>query len=221
MTSSDALEVFQDLVLQGPDVARAALRAALIARAIGPWRHAQDREQHLAKLAGEAEVLAFERAGGDGVDAVGLVLWENEGGYEVTNIVPLETGELGPRRYNQALQDFVEHIAREAAAEAGFSVHLTPARQGMTDWLPPDAADALKRFSGAANKATGSSHPMDRKRWLAFLIAVHGSGGILDADRLVRWLVEAEGWSDDIAHELAIQYEFGLALLDEYDSARA
>jgi hypothetical protein len=221
VTKANDLEVFQDLALRGPAERRNALRLALAERASAPWRHAADRERDLSAVAREQDVMAFDRAGGDDVDAVGLVLWANEGGYEVTNIVPLEVSELGPRRYNAALQDFAERVARPAADDTGFTLFVSVATQGLDDWLAPEAANALRRFSAAANKATGSSHPMDRRRWFAFLIAVHADGGELDTDRLSRWLVEVEGWTDDAAHDLVVEYEFGLALLDEYDSARA
>lgn len=216
MTQSKNLEVFQDLTLRGPDEKRSMLRMALIAHANGSWRHASDKEDELSEMAEAEDVIAFERSGGEGIDAVGLVLWAREEGFEITNIVPLAVGELGPRRYNAALQDFESCVARPAAMEVGFEVQVTSAQQGPADWLPPLAAEALQRFSGAANKATGSSHPTDRRRWFAFLIAAHTAND-LDTDRLMRWLVEVEGWPEDVAHDLVVQYEFGLALLDEYD----
>jgi hypothetical protein len=37
---------------------------------------------------------------------------------------------------------------------------------------------------------------------------------------LARWLKEVEGWDDDHAHELAIQYEFARELLEKYDLER-
>ena len=52
------------------------------------------------------------------------------------------------------------------------------------------------------------------------LIAAHRTRASLDADRLARWLAEVEGWSDEAAHELAIDYEFGLGLLKQYDASR-
>ena len=58
---------------------------------------------------------------------------------------------------------------------------------------------------------------MDRDRWFEFLIDVHGNDERLDTGRLGRWLIEVEGWSDDMANELVIEYEFALGLLFEYD----
>lgn len=222
MADKAKLAVFQDLRLRGTINGRTALREALVNCASEPWRHSADREQDMAAHAGaDADVIVFERDESGGVDAVALVLWSRDDGFEVTNIVPREIGELGQHRYNTALRDFVERVAHPAAAAAGFTVEVSSAAQGLDDWLPRDAADALRRFSVAANKATGSSHPMDRRRWFAFLFAAHHDRGAFDTDRLMRWLTEVEGWSEQTAHDLAVEYEFGLKLLDEYDRDRS
>jgi hypothetical protein len=68
-----------------------------------------------------------------------------------------------------------------------------------------------------ANKSTGASHPKDKERWFEFLISAHRTSARLDADLLARWLSEAEGWPEDTAHALAIDYEFALGLLQKYD----
>lgn len=218
MVGDDQVEVFQDLVLRVALDSRRLARDALIKNATHPWAHGRDWEQKIASGAvAERDVLVFEREAGDGIEAVGLVLSSRDEGYVTTNIVPREVRELGRHRYNLALQDFVAKVAEPAARVAGFAVELGSATQGLDDWLSKDAADALRSFSSAANKATGSAHPMDQRRWFAFLIAVHRGAADFDADRLIRWLCEIEGWSDDKAHDLAIQYEFGLALLNAYD----
>lgn len=211
------LDIFQDLILRLPVDRRSKAREALISSAAPPWAHAKDREHLVHVHSPDEDIIAFERAAGDGIDAAGLVLWSRDDGYEVVNIVPLEASELGPVRYNRVLQDFLVKVAVPAASVAGFVVEPGPAAQGLGDWLSEDAAAALRRFSVTANKSTGSSHPSDQRRWFSFLIAVHNKPGSLDTSRLIRWLCEVEGWSSDKAHDLAIEYEFGLALLDEYD----
>jgi len=211
------LDVFQDLILRLPADRRSQAREALVSSAVLPWAHAKDREHLVHVHSPDEDIIAFEREAGDGIDAAGLVLWSRDDGYEVVNIVPLEASELEPVRYNRVLQDFVVKVAVPAASAAGFVVEPGPAAQGLGDWLSEDAAAALRRFSVLANKSTGSSHPSDQRRWFSFLIAVHHDPGRLDTSRLIRWLCEVEGWSPDKAHELAIEYEYGLALLDEYD----
>ena len=208
--------------MRGPVERRHAFRQALIERAVSPWRHAQAREAELSGHAGrDAEMIAFEREARDDIDAVGLVLWSRGEEFEVCNIVPLKVLELGRHRYNAALEDFVRQVAAPAADEVGYTLELTAGQAKLDDWLAPDVAETLRGFSDSANKATGSSHPMDRERWFAFLLAAHRNPGNLDADRLGRWLVEVERWPDEKAQDLVVQYEFGLKLLDEYDHNRA
>lgn len=222
MSGTEQLEEFQDFFLRGPANGRPALRRALLDRVVAPWRHAEEIEKELSKNRdNDADVLAFQREATEGLEAATLVLWPQSDGYKVMNIVPREISELGYSRYNALLQDFERRIAAPAARQFGFQMETTAACQSLDDWLSPKAAETLRDFSKRANKATGSAHPLDRERWFQFLIEAHADHGQLDAERLVRWLVEVEGWGDDQANDLAIEYEFGLALLSEYDRRRS
>ena len=87
----------------------------------------------------------------------------------------------------------------------------------MTDWTSKEAADALHLFSVMANKATGSSHPMDAHRWRDFLIADHKANGCLDSYNLRRWLVEVEDWPFEEAQDLISDREKAVELLEHYD----
>ena len=149
--------------------------------------------------------------------AAKLVLFARPDGYEVGNIVPSEEGGLNYHEYNSVLQDFVRRVAAPAARKTGFTVETTAERQSLDDWLTPQSAEALRRFSEAANKSTGSAHPLDQKRWFRFLLQVHSDKRQLGTSQLARWLTEIEGWSDEKADDLVVEYEFALALLDEYD----
>lgn len=135
----------------------------------------------------------------------------------VSNIVPEQISELSLDQYNQILQDFWAAFAKPAADSIGVPVELSPDEQSVKDWLSPESARLLKLFSLAANKSTGSSHPMDRQRWYDFLIALHHSGENPSVNLLRRWLVEEERWSDEAAFDLVCEYEFALGLLDRFD----
>lgn len=222
MTSkTKRLEVFQDLSLSGPASSRRALRKALLKHTAPPWRHAEETENQLPTgTESESDILAFDRDASDSLPAATLFLWGRPDGYKVSNIVPLQIGELGYRKYNAILKDFERRIAAPAAEQAAFEVKTTAALQSIDDWMRPKVASALRRFSAAANKSTGSSHPADRKRWLEFLVEAHAARIRLGADELARWLTEIEGWDDGHAFTLAVEYEFALELLSEYDRHR-
>lgn len=99
----------------------------------------------------------------------------------------------------------------------GVSLELTDRWQTITDWTSDEAADALHLFSVMANKATGSSHPMDAARWRKFLIADHHAQGNLSSYNLTRWLVEVEGWPLEEARDLTSDREKAVELLKHYD----
>lgn len=213
--------VFQDMILRSQGGSRSEIRETLLKHVTAPWSYAKDKEDQIAADSGGEDILVFAREKSDDIEAVGLFLWAHEGGYKVTNIVPRDVRELGFQGYNAALQDFVARIAEPASRVTGLQIEMTPERQSLNDWIPASVAEALRRFSGAANKSTGSSHPSDRERWFEFLFAAFREPRRLDTGRLVRWLIEIEGWPDEEAHDLAIEYEFGLALLEKYENSRS
>ncbi len=108
-------------------------------------------------------------------------------------------------------------ICEPVAEYHGLRVGVSPDQQDISDMLTPKAMKALQLFSNAANKSTGSSHPLDRKRWLKFLVLAHSEHASLDTDTLARWLVEEQRWPEHQAEKLSIAYEFARELLNEYD----
>lgn len=215
------ISVYQDLILHDHSGALSDIRAALINYAKPPWRHGPDKEDEATQFSLCENVIVFIRDAGDNIEAVDLFLMQRDNGYKVTNIVPRDVSELGIQGYNSALQDFVSKVAKPASQVDAFRIKMSSERQSMKDWMPNDAAEALHRFSILANKSTGSSHPRDEERWFQFIFAAYRAPQQLDTDHLMRWLVEVEGWSDEKAHKLVIEFEFGLALLKEYDIYRA
>lgn len=208
------INVFQDLVLSGPDAGRDALATALQHETASPWRYDAEGSANAERNAlGDKGILIFERSAADKLPAARLVLWPQDGGYYVPNVTPVQSGELTISEYNAVLADFAEAVAKPMARRFGFTVSMTSANQNLDDWLTPEAAVALRRFSGAANKSTGASHPMDERRWFDFIIAVHRTGKRISSDYLARWLHEVEGWDERSAHNLAAEFERGIALL--------
>lgn len=208
------IDVFQDMVLAGPRSERAAIAVALKEHTASPWSFdelgSEDAERNAL---GDKGILIFRRDGDAQLPAARLVLWPNSDGYYVPNITPAEIGQLTIAQYNAILSNFVEAIARPAARRFGYLVNITAAVQDLENWMSAEAANALRLFSAAANKSTGAGHPMDERRWFDFIIATHRAGDDVGSDRLARWLHEVEGWAEEIAHDLAGEFERGLALL--------
>jgi hypothetical protein len=132
--------------------------------------------------------------------------------------VPCELGELSYDEYNHIVDEFAE-ICQPIAKSMGFKVRKSSEDQTLEDWISGSSAKKLRLFSAAANKSTGTSHPRDQERWYEFVVSIVDNGDPLDASTLVCWLVEEGGWPEDIAHQLAIEYEQETGLLKYVRSA--
>ena len=181
------------------------------------WRRAFEREEN-AKYFNE-KAFAFEYIGKDGLPNAGLTLFENERGvWYVPNIIPIKIGQLSVDEYNQLLIDFKNTLVDPVVQNTAINIQLTKDQIILEDIVGKEASEALKRFSSAANKSSGNSHPYDKKRWFEFLVAAQKAEKKLDYDILKATLIE-QGWSDDFASDLAFEYENGRELLDFVNGA--
>ncbi len=162
---------------------------------------------------GDKSLLVFERDSSGGLPASGVAMLIDGEKAEVVNIVPLEKSQLSAKEYNAVLVELTRTAIEPAAVGLGLKCELTDDLKPFTAWVSPEAGDALRRFSILANHGTGSSHPLDRERWFAFLLCCHRDRCELDTDMLQRWLMEQGDWSFERASDLAIEYEFGRGLL--------
>ena len=141
--------------------------------------------------------------------------------FFVSNIVPIRKHQLSYGESNALLEEFYERIVRPCAEKLGVRVELTTSKADLSDWLSDEAAEKLRTFSMTANKRAGFLLPRDQERWLDFIVTTHREGRQLDASTLRRWLIENEGWSPEIADQLAGKYAFGGELLTFSESNRA
>jgi hypothetical protein len=216
------LEVFKELSIRGDSTKLDTFIDALSERLAPGWARHYEGERRIAEMAlpNEERQYAFRCEAKGKRPAVGLFLIRFPHAFSVTNIVPQQSGSLTRAQYNSILDEFADLIARPVGADLGLTIEVTPDRLSITHWLSEEAASRLKSFSVAANKATGSSHPMDFKRWAAFLIQAHRDSADLDSETLLRWLVEEEEWPETVAVDLATEYEVARNLLEAYDATR-
>ena len=203
-----------------------ALRQLLIDHATEPWGHAPVRSSQVGAQAGR-ETLVFRRWPDDKVPESEVVLNTLDAGYRLSNIVPVVHGD---RRdvgdWNTVLKHFIDQVVVPAVNTTRHKLTVGPRRVAMRDLTSLEAERSLRRFSNAANKSTGSAHPLDERRWMEFVIACARAAGrqdrppfspTLDGGLLKRWLTEVDGWTGDIAGDLVQQYEFGLSLIQLYN----
>lgn len=211
--SEPGIRLFRELKLSSPSGV-GALKQALVVSADQPWTHSIEAEEQLYRgYPRDIAVALFSREGPNGLEPCTLTLLQDLDSLKLTNILPRNISELGPARYNALLNDFLFKVVQPARKLVEIHVGIGDEFLSLQTLLGPRAASALEAFSHGANKATGSSHPLDRTRWFDFLLAVDQSPRRPDLEQILRWLIESEGWSEETALELIRECQFGLDLL--------
>ena len=210
------MQDFRELIIRGtPDQIRVTAEA--ICNSIsGDWSRDLEAEERICAkaLSRDGQTYGFQRKQRGQQRAVALYLMEKDRtALWLTNIVPQELGQFSYAEYNGILEEFVELFVRQAVAQVGSRVELTEAEQDLEDWMSGDAAKKLRHFCAVANKRSGANHPFDRKLWNDFILAVHREGADLSSSTLARWLQEEGGWDEDMADQLAGEYEHARSLL--------
>lgn len=204
---------FKDLVIKANDKDIENFISALTERLSGNpiWSRSEDKENNVL---GVGKIYAFKREKDNKLPSAGLSLFPKDKNisWYVPNVVPLEYGQLSYVEYNGILTEFFEDLVNPIASELGIRAEITSGAVTDVDILGEEAAQALTVFSNLANKSTGSSHPCDRERWLAFIYEVCTSGNSIDVGLLERLLIE-QGWDEERAIKLVIEFEFGRDLI--------
>ena len=212
------MKVFRDLEITIHDSQIDKFISHLESKLTIGWKRDKDMEARGIKF-GDERYFYFVCDKAEGKEAALVALLQRDANtLYVVNIVPRKVGELTFDQYNAVLMEFYEKFVIPLTTELDIDVSLTKDQQSIEDWISSESATKLKRFSVLANKSTGSSHPLDQERWFDFIISVVRNDEDLYPDRLKRWLIEEEGWHEDMVVELAIEYEQNIALLKYYRS---
>lgn len=210
------MEIFRDLYLSiEPD--RMAAMADLLEHSPTPgWtrdRVAEGRARSAPVLRAQPTFCFSCSPEGRRPAAMVLLTQKDVGTFFVANIIPTAKHQLGHGEYNAILEDFYDRVIQPYIGPAGVRAELTEGEVDLEHWMPHQTAQLLRQFSACANRGTGSSHPVDRDRWNAFVVAAHRDGSTMGAADLRRWLLEVDGWAPEVADQLAIEYEYGRELL--------
>jgi hypothetical protein len=213
------LEVFKQLNIRGKPKQLSELVAQVTRDPAAGWHRNSDREPpNVPALSAGYDIAVFRWEGGQTAPAANLFIKGSGDSLKLTNIVPIDVPELSRSQYNLILDDFVSRNISGRIEELQLDIEITPDHLPITHWLTSDAARLLTTFSNSANRFM--PHSNDTQRWRAFLIKAHVDKTTLDTDTLFRWLTEKEKWPEDRAESLVIEYDFALALLDDYDNQR-
>ena len=209
MTTSNQVETYTELVVLQAAGVYEELSEALTAGMEVPWSRDEETEADLH----DASYTVFIRNETANRPGVRLFLIPRDNDVQVANIVPVDHGSISMDEYNGTASEFADRFVRPAAEQLGLDTTLTPPNVDLSEELDPEAFEALRLFSAGANKATGSSHPMDRERWFDFLVKHSRSGRDLSTDFLQQWLMN-NGWSEQVSFDLILQYETARDLLE-------
>ena len=175
-----------------------------------PWIRGRDKESREIAV---DKSICFEAQEGSSVSPSELFIFQKDNDtLWVSNIVPTGKGSLTYDQYNFALENFYENIVTPAIEDISTTAELTSDQISVSKIAGEEVEKALMLFSDLANKSTGSSHPADKRRWLEFLVLAQEAKPDLDPDIIIRTLTEL-GWSEDMAFNLGIQFDFAQDLL--------
>jgi hypothetical protein len=208
------MKAFRDLYvhLNGADIEDFVEKLAR--QCPSPWKRRLDKEKDIESLIGKG--FCFERGKKTKSPSAALFLFpKNDDIWHVSNIVPIDVRELSYDQYNEVLEEFLESIVEPVIAGTNIRTEMTSNEITVGSVAGKSVEEALVRFSNLANKSTGSSHPKDRQRWFEFLLLANEAPSKLNADLVIRALIEL-GWSEDRAYELGSQFEFADDLLSYF-----
>lgn len=145
-----------------------------------------------------------------------LWMWNFNGYLEVFNIIPLIDNSLDYDEYNHILNEFYKTFILKLKEKFSAKVVLSKAEKQIIETIGEDALKALIAFSHGANKSTGNTHPLDFNRWCDFVFIIFRNKIELGVSELIDWF-EENGWSEEMAHKLGLEYEYSLDLLEHYE----
>lgn len=211
------MQVFKELKIQIDPTLIQSLIDKITGQLESNWTRNFEREKSAAKGLGSDTCFCFNRAEDEIAETTMLVLMrENDNELYVSNIVPVEVGNITKSQYNSILTEFYQNYLVPLKAELEFVDSLTSENQTIDDWVSPECARLLRAFSNCANKGTGSHHPSDQERWFDFIFEAQKQQPQLEPQRLKQWLIDDEKWPEEVASDLASEYNFGIELLNHY-----
>jgi hypothetical protein len=211
------MRIFRDLEIYGDAAARSELFDSLRKTKFESFLRNTKREEDLDDLkSSEVDLLCFDVTDNK-MPSASIFLMNDRDKVFVSNVVPHDVGHLEFDEYNSIVKRFHEEAIAPLSKES-LNIEITDGEYDVEAEIPKSLTEKLKAFSRCANRSTGSSHPLDRARWFAVISESHRLERPLESYILFRWLKDDEGWPEDTASNLCSEYEFGLDLLEYYDS---
>ncbi len=205
------MKKFKDLYIHTNDESITELVSKVTKNVHSYWSRSYESEKN-SRYFGEV-AFSFKRVGDRVLPDAGVSIFKKEKNiWYIPNVVPLRFGQLSYDEYNEIITDFYNTCLKPAASELEIHVEITSGMLNGEDIVGNDGLKLLNVFSSFANKSTGSSHPRDQERWFAFIVKTCSQEQYVNSSDLIRLLCE-QGWDEDSAQKLAIEYEFARDLI--------
>lgn len=205
------MKAFKDVYINTGDVSITDFINKVTDQVRSSWSRSYENEEN-SKYLGEI-AFSFKRANDGRLPSAGISIFQKDKStWYIPNVVPLEVGQLDYDEYNSIITDFYNTCLIPAASDCDVNVEITTGIISDEDVVGYESAKLLKSFSSLANKSTGSSHPCDQKRWFAFIVQTCREHTYVDTSDLIRVLRD-QGWDENSAHKLAIEFEFARDLI--------
>ena len=137
----------------------------------------------------------------------------------IVNIVPMsESGisHIEYAEYNKLLDLFRDQVFGTINHEQGNEIRENSEEYNIEDVIPKSYT-ALNTW---LNMYPLSGHPLDTKRWYAFVVALHENNEYLSLDDFAKYIMENYEWPSDKIEEFSLRLESQLELLEYYDNHR-
>lgn len=158
----------------------------------------------------------YQYSGNESLPGAYLFLREKDANLlHVSNIIPIELGQMSYDEYNAILIDFYDNVLKPIEKQINVEIEITEPDIALDDILTSECSKSFKAFSRCANRYTGNSHPLDQKRWFTFIICLDRNNKKIDPDFVQKMLVD-DGWPEDKAFELSLEFESAMSLLEFY-----
>ena len=157
----------------------------------------------------------------DGLPSSRLIICaiDNSDKVSIVNIVPnVDSGisHIECIEYNQILDSFKNKVFCAIKEKYGNTIDENTEDYTIEDIIPL----SFPRLNTWLSMYPLSGHPLDEKRWYAFVIALHLNGEYLPLTDFEKYIQENYGWAEDVIERFAIKLESQLELLEYYDEHR-
>ena len=148
-----------------------------------------------------------------------LLVFANDAKIKVINIVPFQHScdHIEKNIYNHIVDTFTDKLITPLSP-GKYIIECTKEEVATQAIIPKSFQELNRWVTCPGAPKCPFSHPNDLHRWFDFICALHTNGEELSSGDLEQWLMDDNGWDEDVVTDTIIRYETERDLLNYYDS---